>query len=157
MGIVPVLPGSTWRVHSPAVVQPHEGWTLVKNRVSVPVLVKIKVYFTGSPALTFPKSYTGVSNWILEPPTGCGAAGAGVAAAGAIAVAVGTGGACSAANKAVPVNRTEYSKTNFAVFVFIIITAATMAENSGYEKLNLRSRGTRGIPGLMDWWIDGLV
>src|SRR6266446_4873256 len=65
--MVPVFPGSTWRDHSPAVVQPQEGCTLVRMSNSSPVLVKIKVYFTGSPDLTFPKSYTGVANTIFGP------------------------------------------------------------------------------------------
>src|SRR2546423_7978 len=49
IGTSPVLPGSTLWVHSPAAVQPQEGCTCVISRVSFPVLVKTKVYFTNSP------------------------------------------------------------------------------------------------------------
>jgi len=62
-------------------------------------------------------------------------------------VAAGAGGACSAETSNVPVNRVEHSKAIFGVFIFIIITAASMAENRWDEKLNLGARGTRGIPG----------
>src|SRR5207245_1578928 len=56
MGMSPVLPGSTWCDHSPAVVQPQEGCTFVSMSNSSPPLVKAKVCLTGSPALTLPKS-----------------------------------------------------------------------------------------------------
>src|SRR5438094_9875611 len=63
--MTPVLPGSTLCDHSPAVVQPQEGCTAVNTRTASPVLVKINSCLPGSPALTLPKSYTGVSKTIL--------------------------------------------------------------------------------------------
>src|SRR5437870_8509466 len=113
--MAPVLPGSTWRLHSPAVVQPHEGWTLVRMSNSSPVLVKMNVYLTGSPDLTLPKSYTGVWNWILGPiapmVTGVGVAGAGT----------GAGGACWAQRNSVPAARRQHTKVDFAVIIFITV------------------------------------
>src|SRR6266498_2131487 len=54
-GIRPVLPGSTFLSHVPAVVQPQPGRTSVISRVEVPVFVKMKSCRTSSPELTFPK------------------------------------------------------------------------------------------------------
>ena len=51
MGMLPVLPGSTCFVHSPAVVQPHCGCTLLMTSNASPVFVNTEVYLTGSPDL----------------------------------------------------------------------------------------------------------
>src|SRR5439155_4985178 len=138
MGMAPVLPGSTWRLHSPAVVQPHEGWTLVKMSNSSPVLVKMNVYLTGSPDLTLPKSYTGVWNWILGPiapmVTGVGVAGAGT----------GAGGACWAERISVPMARSQHTKTKFAVIIFI--RAVSMPDFHQVANRNFRARMTKPHP-----------
>src|SRR5438045_72717 len=96
--MLPVFPGSTFLVHSPAVVQPQPGRTLLISSVSQPMLVKIKVCLMGSPDLALPKSYVGVSNATFAPVTPGVAAGV-EPGAGAEA----GGGAPSARTKTVPI------------------------------------------------------
>src|SRR5450759_330698 len=69
MGMLPVLPGSTCLVHSPAVVQPQEVCTAVTSSIRAPTLVNTYVYLTTSPPLIWPKSYTGVAKRIFGPET----------------------------------------------------------------------------------------
>src|SRR5438552_1734329 len=105
--MTPVLPGSTLCDHSPAVVQPQEGCTAVNTSTASPVLVKINSCLTGSPALTLPKSYTGVSKTIL------GTAALFVAAS----AAAGTAGVCSAPRTAVP----SAARHNVKLILFIMV------------------------------------
>src|SRR5512137_1559290 len=67
--MLPVCPGSTRRVHSPAVVQPQVTCTLLTWSVAPPTLVNTYVYLTNSPLFTLPKSYIGVANCIFGPET----------------------------------------------------------------------------------------
>src|SRR5512139_904355 len=72
--MLPVWPGSTRRVHSPAVVQPQVTCTLLTWSVAPPTLVNTYVYLTNSPLFTLPKSYVGVANCIFGPDTPAAAA-----------------------------------------------------------------------------------
>ena len=67
--MLPVLPDSTYRDHSPAVVQPHDACTLLISSMELPTLVKTYVYLTTAPPLIWPKSYSGVANCIFGPDT----------------------------------------------------------------------------------------
>src|ERR1041384_5530131 len=91
-GILPVLPGSTFLSHSPAVVQPQWGLTLMISSVASPTLVKTKSALATTPALTRPKSWVVSENWIFGVPVWAGVAlvagAAFVAAAGACERAV---------------------------------------------------------------------
>src|SRR5512137_1637763 len=72
--MLPVWPGSTRRVQSPAVVQPHVTCTLLTWSVAPPTFVNTYVYLTNSPLFTLPKSYIGVANCIFGPETPTAAA-----------------------------------------------------------------------------------
>ena len=62
IGMVPVWPGSTRLVQSPAIVQPQCGTTLLISRVWVPILVKMNVYLAGALAVTLPRLGVVVAN-----------------------------------------------------------------------------------------------
>src|SRR5512137_341408 len=89
--MLPVWPGSTRRVHSPAVVQPQVTCTLLTWSVAPPTFVNTYVYLTNSPLFTLPKSYIGVANCIFGPETPTAAAA--TAPVSTPAVAVSNGGA----------------------------------------------------------------